>query len=543
MSFPGSSPRAPLLWLLLPYMVGISLAGSWSPTRHGLAWIAAVGILPLALGWRSAAERPIRWALVVVPTATLAGFINRQLHHPEPPAWTATPREIVLQVQVEQTFPGNGKSWSGIGRITSAPDSVRDLLGQRLYFAVTRRTGPPPCRTGTYTQRGVLQQVTLADDAQDFGHFLDAQGIRLALTRGVNLHEDAPPDWTARRATELKTRLEAILGQGIGRHPSELALYRGMLLGEKATLDREQMDAFQRSGTFHIFVIAGLHIGVVATAIHSLLLLLRLPRRAALVAGLMLLGLYVEVTGAGLPARRAFSMISLLICARVFRLPHNGLAFVTATAFGLLLWAPNQLDQAGFQMSFAVVGGLILMGVPLGQRWQAVWRPWSYLPPADQRWWQHLVRWAGRAVLQALAISTVAMLASAAPLIAHFGVFSPGSLLANLAIVPLAHLAISAGFASMVLGLLSVTAGSSLFNHAAVVLIKLMEWIVTAGTRLPGVYWPAAFRHPALAPVALTLVVAAMLAGASTGWNRRYGAFWWPAGTLALVLIFGVKFG
>jgi competence protein ComEC len=135
------------------------------------------------------------------------------------------------------------------------------------------------------------------------------------------------------------------------------------------------------------------------------------------------------------------------------------------------------------------------------------------------------------------------MLASAAPIIASFGVFSPGSLLANLAVVPLAMLVISAGFTSLLLGLAHFPAGSALFNHAAMLVIRVMEELVTRGAGLPGVSWPARFAHPGLAPFALALVVAAMLAGAALGWPRRAGAWWWPATVLGVVLIFGVKFG
>ena len=87
-----------------------------------------------------------------------------------------------------------------------------------------------------------------------------------------------------------------------------------------------------RSGTFHIFSISGLHVGVIATALHALFQILRVPRRAAVFVTVAVLWLYVQVTGAGTPALRAFLMIAFFLSARIFRLPGNSLAALTASA-------------------------------------------------------------------------------------------------------------------------------------------------------------------------------------------------------------------
>ena len=53
----------------------------------------------------------------------------------------------------------------------------------------------------------------------------------------------------------------------------------------------------------------------------------------------------------------------------------------------------------------------------------------------------------------------------------------------------------------------------------------------------------AHFVSPWLAPASLGLMSAVMLAGLSGRWARRYGGFWPPVAVLALIIIFGVKFG
>ncbi len=85
----------------------------------------------------------------------------------------------------------------------------------------------------------------------------------------------------------LAQRLNAILSTGVAaKRPELTAVYRAMMLGQKHELNIEQDQLFMHSGTMHLFAINGLHIGIVAVAVHALLLLARCPR--LLVAGLTL---------------------------------------------------------------------------------------------------------------------------------------------------------------------------------------------------------------------------------------------------------------
>jgi len=284
-------------------------------------------------------------------------------------------------------------------------------------------------------------------------------------------------------------------------------------------------------------------VGVIASAIIGVLQFLRMPRRPAVIAGLAVLWLYVQVTGAGLPARRAFLMIAFMQGARVFRRPRNSLAALCLAALVTLLLDPQQLFNAGFQMSYSVVTALVVMGAPLSRRWEAAWRPWRDLPEANWGWFRSGVTSIGQEALGALAISWVALLASTPSMIGNFGLVSPGSLVANLVVIPLAMAVISAGFASLVAGLLFLPPLSLVFNHAAVLLIKVMAVLVALGARFPGVYFPAHFAHPWMAPAALVLVLGTMLLGASLRWRREAGGFWPPVLALVLAVFLGVKFG
>lgn len=540
--------RAPLLWLLLPFCAGIAGArGGLAPEPGVLAAIAGVGAA-VALRTSRRGERIalVAWAAALTSASAAFGAAWQNWRAPTPFEWTMPPREVHVVLRVEQVFPPapQRKTINGIARVIGADETAATaLIGQRVYFSAIRRIGVPPAASGEYHFAGVVEAVPQPEaNNRDFSSYLAALGIRVRIARGHLERETRPPTRFRRFCDAAQDRLGAILQRGLERHPDIVSLYLAMLLGEKAVLSAEQQSAFMRSGVFHIFSISGLHVGVIALAIHSALQLLRVPRRAAVVVGLAVLWLYVEITGGSAPAVRSFLMIAFLLGSRVFRLPGNPLAALAAAAWATLLLDPRQLFSTGFQMSYSVVTALIVMGLPLAERWQAAWQPWRDLPEVSWRPWQRWIRNRGRELLGGLAITWAASLASTPSSIGYFGLLSPGALLANLLIIPLSSLAIISGFLAIVCGLVHAAPLALVFNHAAALLILGMDWLVRNGTEVPGVYLHAEFHASWLAPAGLVFVLAVMFASASLRWRSSAGGYWLPVIAVAVVIIFGVKF-
>jgi competence protein ComEC len=549
MPSPARKFRSPLLWLLLPLIAGLTAARGWPPPAFGL-WplvLAALG-LSLAAVWlalRPGRSAAVAWGGCVSLAGGLGGFVLLHARHPQFHEWSSRPpREVTVTVEVLQTFPAapTARSLTGVGRIVATDEFNRELAGRRVYFSAIRRISLPPQRSGRYTVQGVIEPMPREPAEASFNDYLENLGIRQKLTRARILREEQPPGWFQRFCSRAENHLEESLRLGLEKHPQTLSLYLAMLLGEKAVLSGAQQNAFMRSGTFHIFSISGLHVGVIAVALQGVLRLLRLPGRPAVVLCLLLLWLYVQITGGSSPAERSFIMIAFLLASQVFRLPGNALAALAAAALVTLLLDPLQLFSTGFQMSYTVVVALLVMGVPLADKWLAGWRPFSLLPKPNWRWYHHGIDWCGCWLLGSGAVCWAAFLASTPSGIGYFRVFSPGSLVANLVIIPLSSLALIAGFVSLLTGLVGLVSLSVLFNSAAALTLIIMDWLVQHGTELPGVYFPARFVCGWLAPVALAGMTALMLAGMSGGWSRRHGGYWPPAVALGLMLILVVKF-
>lgn len=545
--------RAPLLWLVLPFAAGIAATAVLGPPANGGVWLlvfaAATAIAAAAFGRSETRVGFGAWAACLGVAAGLAGFVHAHHRAPRLVGWEDRPaRELDVDLEIDRLFASNpaGRTRSGLARIVGAPPTAPEALGVQVYFSTIRRADrTPPRRNGTYRVRGVLSPMPAASPAapKGFEAYLRNLGVAARLQRGQVLGEIEPPNPIDRLAERARQRFARQLRLGLEEHPALASLQLAMLLGEKASLTPRQEQAYLQSGTFHIFSVSGLHVAAIAAAIQAVLLLLRTPRPVRVALGLAVLWFYVAVVGAHPPAVRAFIMVAFFLARGLWGLPGNPFAALCASALTTLLFDPRQLFSSGFQLSYLVVGALVLMGVPLARRWLAAWRPWSMLPEINWRPWQFWWRNRIRDLLNSLAVTVVATVGSTPATIAAFGLFTPGALLSNLVVVPLASLALVAGFISILGGVLGLDGISIYFNHAAAVTIIMMDRLAEWSTSLPWAHFPATYRAAWLAPACAGLPLGLMLVGAWGRWGKQVGGFWLPVGGVVVILLACVRLG
>ncbi|MEX2045056.1 MAG: ComEC/Rec2 family competence protein, partial [Opitutus sp.] len=403
--------------------------------------------------------------------------------------------------------------------------------------------GAPPARSAVISARGVLVTLPHHPPGDSFDAYLAAAGMNFRLSRGRVLAFEKPASAYHRFCAETAARFSAMLAIGVAEKRPELAaILRAMLLGQKHELNDEQDMLFMHSGTMHLFAISGLHIGMIAVALHAILRLLRLPGLVCLVAGLGALWLYVDITGGAPSAVRAFIMAALVETAIVLHLPRNPLAALAASAFVVAIVWPLQVFSASFQLSYGIVSALLLLGVPLAEALEQRWRCFRDLPVAA--WGRHhrMLDAVRRRVLAALGIGVASTLVSTIAGILFFKLFTPASLLANLLLIPAAMLVILAGFASLVCGLFGLQTGSTIFNHAAVLILWGIDAVVRTAVAIPGAWRPAQFESPWQGHIALLLLIMTFLLGYAAGWRPAFGSWWPPFAVVALTLFFFVEF-
>lgn len=366
--------------------------------------------------------------------------------------------------------------------------------------------------------RGVLRQPRgpVAEGLFNYRQHLAWQGIyRQLIVAGTNdwrLAEDSAGPVRLPLGDRFQKWALATLARGLPQEDAELRLLWAMALGWKTALTDEVSEPFMRSGTMHIFAISGLHIALIAGILVSLLRGLQVPRAGCGWLVIPLIWFYTGATGWQSSAIRSTIMMTVVIAGWMLHRPGNLLNSLAVSGFLILLWEPQQLFQASFQLSFFVVLSIGLLLPPFERVRQRVLRHDPLIPldalPRWRRWIQPPVLW----VTASLATSLAAWLGSL-PLIAwYFHMVTPGSLLANLLVVPLSSLALMCNLGSLVTGEV-VPAVAEYFNHSAWLWMRLMirasDWTTTL---------PAAFYH-VRPPTAVQFVFYYLLLVAFTaGW-------------------------
>lgn len=447
-----TSPAARLRALAAPLLAGQGRRlALWAPVFLGLGaqlWFLAPADPPLWSGpaaalaalalWAAARRRAPALALAAAALLCAAlGFAAASFRA----AAVAAP---VLAAPVTALVEGRVRAvdQSASGRIRLTLDRVAiwgaPAAGTPLRVRVALGEGAAPVPPGARVS--VVAALSPPAGPAEPGGFdfaraawFDRLGAVGVARSRVALIDGPPPDgpfdraalWLAAAQFALSERLRAAL-------PGETGAFAAALVtGDRRGLPTEALDALRVSGLAHLLSISGLHMAVVCgllfwTARLALVLVpglaLRAPvKKLAALAALAGGAAYLALSGAATPTERAFVMAAVALGAVLVDRPAVTLRAVALAAALILLRAPENLLDAGFQMSFAATVAL----VAAYEAARGLARPGPGLRRAALLWLAGLV-----------GSSLVAGLATAPFAAFHFQRASSWSLLANLLGVP-----------------------------------------------------------------------------------------------------------
>jgi competence protein ComEC len=243
----------------------------------------------------------------------------------------------------------------------------------------------------------------------------------------------------------------------------------------------------------------------------------RLPEVPTGVAVLALLWLYVQVTGASPSSVRAWIMAAFLWGGRVGERDTPALQSLALACAVTLLLSPEACADAGFQLSYAAVLGIIVAGGPAADLCARPTEEERLTPAGSQTATQKL-RWrARRFLLGGLCVSLAATLAGAPLTLGHFGVASWGGVLVNLVLVPLSEIPLMLGMASIACGVSDwLATPASWLNGIAGAWLHAMTWIAKACAMVPVINLELTLPHRWLGPAGSALLAAAFLSQAQS---------------------------
>jgi competence protein ComEC len=281
----------------------------------------------------------------------------------------------------------------------------------------------------------------------DYGRFLAQKNIQAVFqaigNKSVRVVRVGSRFLPARILAEIRRNLAALIEKLYGM--PEAAILKALVLGLRSDVAPEVRSQFMKTGTIHLLAISGLNITMIAGTFYLMFLFSGLGYRRTAFLTILIVIVYVGLAGGGIPVQRAGYASVLVLAGALMGRPANLMNALCFSFFVLLLWNPKSFWNIGFQLSFLSVFSLMLV-LPLLSRFSA----WTF----------------------SLGSSLAVLFGTFPVVLYHFNIFSPISIFANLAAIPLFDAAL---FSTLFTLLFS---GVPLLKF---LLIKVSSWILWIG--------------------------------------------------------------
>jgi competence protein ComEC len=480
----AAAPHAPRVWLALAGAGAVLALAFWR--RAVLSMLSLViSIALVGVGVAQIARFQFPDDDIAAFTADQPRLAEVELVLDQPPrvlSSSATGGRPLPPRQVTSGKVTRVRTWDGwtaaSGRLLVSIDQPNPSLayGQRVVATGTLSRPAPAMNPGQFDwARYYRQERALAS--------LDAPHAA-----NVRIVEEGAAWWPGRAVNWLREKARSALSRGFDQDRSlDHALLRALLLGDHDPQLTDVHDDFRKTGTSHHLAISGMHVAILGAFVFLLCRLVRFsPRKAASVM-MAFVVLYGVVALPSPPVVRSIVLCVAFGIGVMLRRSVDGVQLLALTACGLVVWNPLDVYDAGCQLSFGTVLGLMTLATPLAKSWhrededERVLRSLGVAPG----WFESGRAWVWRNFLAALAAGVVAWAISAPLIVQHFDQLSPYAVLASLILaIPV--------LAALVLGLVKVVLTlilpwlAPLWAELAAWPVALMRWTVDALAALPG---------------------------------------------------------
>ncbi len=381
--------RQPLLWAALAFAAGLSVGMYvWRPP---LWWLVAQVVF--AASGMYLARRRTRTAFALgLGILFIAGALMIQVRTPSGLNSSgllqfADGQEVLLTAHV--TGEGDLRAEESGGNrqrldleseeITAKGETVRVRSGLRVSL-YGKQTGDEaatiiPIHMFRYGERlRFLAKLNPPRNfhnpgAFDYQGYLAANGIvAVASTKAEGV--ELLPGFAGNRAELWRTRIHrSIIEKVHALWPArEASLMDAMVIGDERMISRPTRVNFQRSGTYHVLVVSGMNVSILALVMFWILRRLPISDLVAASITLLFMAAYALLTALGSPVWRATLMLAVYLGARLLYREKSMLNAIGAAALGLMIFDPKVLFGASFQLTFLCVWLVAAVGLPLIER-------------------------------------------------------------------------------------------------------------------------------------------------------------------------------
>ncbi len=147
----------------------------------------------------------------------------------------------------------------------------------------------------------------------------------------------------------------------------DAVMLSAMVAGDRSNLTQDLRVGFERTGSFHMLVVSGLHLAIVAGCLFWIFKRLRIPRVPATLLTISASFVYALFTGFATPVQRSLWMVTLYLIGRLIYRERSPLNTIGFAALCLLVVSPRSLFDSSLQMTLLAVVAVAGVAAPLLQ--------------------------------------------------------------------------------------------------------------------------------------------------------------------------------
>ncbi|MFA5239956.1 MAG: DNA internalization-related competence protein ComEC/Rec2 [Phycisphaerae bacterium] len=255
-------------------------------------------------------------------------------------------------------------------------------------------------------------------------------------------------------------------------------LLEALLLGYRGNINSSTYMAFQKTGLSHFISLSGMHLGILAGIIWWLCKMAGLLKRGRAAICIIAIAIFLMIVPPRAPTLRAAIIVFVFCISFFFRRGPNSLNTLSLAAIILLLIKPTGLFEAGWQLSFACVLGLLLFCrrnyLFLLEKITSIF---PFKEAAKSKLFFQIAPRPGPYLLQLFSTGLTAWLGGAGILLYHFYTINPLAIIWTIIVFPLVAGILTFGFLKIVLSFLLPTA-AALLGVIVNLLSDCLIWLV-----------------------------------------------------------------
>ncbi len=344
-----------------------------------IAWLP-MGMLWVLLGaWCAEMEpqpapAPVLLALsdgllrTVEGTVTSAGAVRNQIDQNVEEASAESPSQSIdLAVDSIEVVDDNSDRQIGVSGSVRLNLRWRHSSPQRIScgerIRATARMLPPATYhdAGIWSRSDYLLDQGITSTASVNIERVEVLGAPESRSIACRLHE-------AQRAAGARLLALPGLMRGLPAPvrltQDDAVMLSAMVTGDRTFLTHSLRVGFERTGSFHMLVVSGLHLAIVAGCILWLARKLRIPRVPATLVTIAASFGYALLTGFATPVQRSLWMVTLYLISRLVFRDRNVLNTIGFAALCLMVASPRALFDSSLQMTLLAVLAIGGIAVP-----------------------------------------------------------------------------------------------------------------------------------------------------------------------------------